>query len=112
MTPETTQATLTETQKKEAIYLFKNGVTHYTDISKMLNVTYNSVNTFMTKYKYQVGILKKKKKVVKKEDKSLEDDLLGGKLNTELKFLMKLRLLIDFHIQNLTKPLRREGASH
>lgn len=48
---------LNQSQKSTAINLYKDGVTHYREISEKLGVTYNAVNRFMTKWKKEQGIL-------------------------------------------------------
>jgi hypothetical protein len=88
------QTKLTGDQKREAVQLFKKGVTAYTDISKKLAVPYKLVNSFMTKWKYRRGILKKRstrsdKKPKYSEVVNRQDLIENEQLLAELKFLRK-----------------------
>jgi transposase len=98
---------LTEDQKNEAVSLFLVGVHHYTAIAQHLNVPYQSVNTYMTKWKKKHGLLKTRKKRVAKdeieatlESKLFKVDDQGNKyigvltkaLFEELEFLRKFYL--------------------
>lgn len=98
---------LTQDQKNEAVSLFLVGVSHYTSIAEHLKVPYQSVNTYMTKWKKKNGILKTRKKRATKidneptlADKLFKVDDQGNKyigvltkaLYEELEFLRKFYL--------------------
>lgn len=89
---------LTQEQKNEAVSLFLIGVQHYTQIAAHLNVPYQLVNTYMTKWKKKNGLLKTRKKRTPKVDPnlfSIEDQgskyiaVLTKALFEELEFLRK-----------------------
>lgn len=90
-----TQKNLTATQKKEAVSLYNSGVSTYTQIASKMHLPYQLINTFMTKWKYEKGILTRSKKVSEPiVEKKIEDDFMEEKdivmtsiVEEELKFL-------------------------
>jgi predicted transcriptional regulator len=87
--------TLTEEQKRKAIALFQMGVQHYTDISARLDLPYQAVNTFMTKWKYDTGILKRRRTRSDKKplvEKRTSNDWQVRSASDELAFLRRFYL--------------------
>jgi len=100
---------LTEEQKKQAISLFLIGECPYTEIARQLKVPYQAVNSFMTIWKKENGLIKKRKRrsdakrhkphiIVKSEDSTEYSQVLTMAILEELTFLRKFYL--TYRIKN------------
>lgn len=101
---------LTAFQEKEAVKLFNQGHDTYVEIARLLNVPYQAVNSFMTKWKKQVGILKKrstrsdKKIIALKHVEVTKDETNADKIiQKELTFLREFYKSMQPLIEELQK---------
>jgi predicted transcriptional regulator len=81
---------MNKTQQDKVIELFKSGVNTYTEISKRLDLPYNQVNLFMTKWKRKNGLLKKHEDIYKMSK-------LESEIAEELEFLRKFYVKNTMH---------------
>ena len=74
---------LSDEQRIQLLNLYFNGVSRYTDLAKLTGFPYNTINTFMTKWKRKSGTLKvRNKRIPKKVQMSIAE-------RQELLFLRK-----------------------
>jgi transposase len=96
---------LTKEQKLKLLNLYFGGVTKYTDLAKLTGYSYNSVNSFMTRWKRKSGLLKTRKHRNKYKNLAIlpTDSITITK--DELEELQALRRFFrDYVLNNPKKP--------
>lgn len=84
---------LSDEQKLKVLHLYLRGTEKYTEICEQLNLPYNAVNSFMTKWKARRGLTKKRKP----RKPRVEDDLLPVPITITISELQELKFLRHFY---------------